>query len=1167
MSRRLSLLLGSSLLLVMVICLLAPSATALSRRCDVAPPGGDGRVDVGDALVVLRASVGLVELSADLLAAADVAPLELIEGVFVRPLGDGEIQAVDALVCLRLAFALIRIPANLRLEIEGVEPQRPAVDRPASIRIRVENDGDLDSAPGARAVLWRVPETAGTEPSAIGDVEFGFALSPGQVVKLEIPFSGEPPVGPATLRVAIEPNGVDLDHDDNEDEITVVVNGPPVADAGPDQAVVEGTLVTLAGSGSDPNGDAFTFSWTQQAGVPVVLAGSSSAPTFTAPDVAVATDLVFALIVRDIDGLESPAATVTVQVVPINDPPVVSELRASAANPPEGSTVFLAGVVDDPNQDPVSITWSQEAGPPVPLNDADQLIASFVVPPLTEPTLFRFRLTAIDSEGSSGSDFLELIGQPVNGPPMAAARAPAFALEGTTVVLDGSASSDPDGDPLAFVWRQLEGPPVALTGGEDALANFVAPETAEATTLRFELRVTDPSAAEDAATVDVRIEPDPVRPAAVRLTVTPSALAPGLDPVAVVQVEVVARGPAAEVPDGTPLLLSTDHGALSDSEGTTRLGRFRTFLTPGLVSGTATLRVEVPGTSAAAQTTVSVRAAPDAVGQVRLSVDPAAVAAGVAGTVRLVALLTPADERNGEVPDGTPVVFEASSGSFPEGSEASAVDGVATVPFTTPAEAGTVAISARAGDANASAVLSVLADPSVAARASLLAGASVAVAGGAEVPIIARLEPLVPDARLAPIAVSLTVEGGLLDGQAVVDRLAVAVPADQNIAPFADFPGPGDLDRDGDGVFDAEGALEVVLGFTASTPGVARVFFADQTLEIPVVAAATDPGRLSLRSDAVALRPGGGPIAIDVSLDSATGGPVADGSVVEAAGADGVVDPGSAITTAGSAAFSWQPPGAVVSAVPTLLRVRAGALLEDLGLALAPVPEAPVAIDLSVDPPVVALLRPMAAHLVAAVRSADGEPAPDGTRVLFSASAGLPGAALATTVDGRAEVALAGPLASGPIHVTARIAGTPFESEAAATAAASERAALILAINAVGPVGSLTVDIALPEGISPIPAAEGVEVQILRPPQGGVGDGFAFASSSGDRVRIASISALGFQGPGLVLRMPIVLEPTGATNCAAFADAIVALATDPLAQPIPDAVVSCAEIAPDVVAP
>jgi hypothetical protein len=79
-----------------------------------------------------------------------------------------------------------------------------------------------------------------------------------------------------------------------------VANQPPVADAGPDQTVRLGSLVTLNGGGSfDPdNGPGpLGFSWTQTAGPDVPLTGANSAtPTFT-PTVAGANT--FTLIVND----------------------------------------------------------------------------------------------------------------------------------------------------------------------------------------------------------------------------------------------------------------------------------------------------------------------------------------------------------------------------------------------------------------------------------------------------------------------------------------------------------------------------------------------------------------------------------------------------------------------------------------------------------------------------------------------------------------------------------------------------------------------------------------------------------------------------------------------------------------------------------------------------
>jgi hypothetical protein len=62
-------------------------------------------------------------------------------------------------------------------------------------------------------------------------------------------------------------------------------NRAPLANAGLDQTVSEGVVVSLNGSGSsDPDGDPLTFQWVQASGIPVQLSNPNIAnPTFTAP--------------------------------------------------------------------------------------------------------------------------------------------------------------------------------------------------------------------------------------------------------------------------------------------------------------------------------------------------------------------------------------------------------------------------------------------------------------------------------------------------------------------------------------------------------------------------------------------------------------------------------------------------------------------------------------------------------------------------------------------------------------------------------------------------------------------------------------------------------------------------------------------------------------------
>ncbi len=63
--------------------------------------------------------------------------------------------------------------------------------------------------------------------------------------------------------------------------------------------------------------------------------------------------------------------------------------------------------------------------------------------------------------------------------------------ERTLVNLDGSASEDPDDDPLNYLWTKTSGPDVSLVGANTAFASFTAPEVTSTTTMRFQLRVGD----------------------------------------------------------------------------------------------------------------------------------------------------------------------------------------------------------------------------------------------------------------------------------------------------------------------------------------------------------------------------------------------------------------------------------------------------------------------------------------------------------------------------------------------------------------------------------------------------------------------------------------------------------------------------------------------------
>src|SRR5438128_2272651 len=66
-------------------------------------------------------------------------------------------------------------------------------------------------------------------------------------------------------------------------------NQNPMANAGADQTVTAGSVVTLQGTGTDPDGDTLSFAWTQTVGAAVTITNANSAvATFTSAATAAA---------------------------------------------------------------------------------------------------------------------------------------------------------------------------------------------------------------------------------------------------------------------------------------------------------------------------------------------------------------------------------------------------------------------------------------------------------------------------------------------------------------------------------------------------------------------------------------------------------------------------------------------------------------------------------------------------------------------------------------------------------------------------------------------------------------------------------------------------------------------------------------------------------------
>jgi hypothetical protein len=287
---------------------------------------------------------------------------------------------------------------------------------------------------------------------------------------------------------------VTSDHTGQNYTGSLVGNRPPVALAGPDQNVEEGVEVTLDGSASyDVDDGIYAYLWTQIGGPGVGLSDISSVmPIFTSPTIDQDGEaLLFELRITDYEGQESSDICI-VNVTSTNLPPVADAGPDQEVE--EGDLVVLDGDNSyDPDGTISSYLWIQLTGTHVTLSDETIAQPTFTAgggAPEGESLIFELFVTDDGNLQSSDICIVTILGQ--NAPPVADAGSNQVVDEGQQVWLNGSGSSDPDGDDITFLWKQVRGTVVHLSDVTEAIPTFTAPDVGpNGESLLFELIVTD----------------------------------------------------------------------------------------------------------------------------------------------------------------------------------------------------------------------------------------------------------------------------------------------------------------------------------------------------------------------------------------------------------------------------------------------------------------------------------------------------------------------------------------------------------------------------------------------------------------------------------------------------------------------------------------------------
>ncbi|MEW8506732.1 MAG: Ig-like domain-containing protein [Candidatus Thiodiazotropha sp.] len=129
-----------------------------------------------------------------------------------------------------------------------------------------------------------------------------------------------------------------------------------------------------------------------------------------------------------------------------------------------------------------------------------------------------------DEETPSSGDETPPGQTPVNQQPTARISATQTVTSGETVTLDGSSSSDPDGDSLNYLWSQTQGTSINLGDLANPTLSFIAPDVDQAGSFTFQLRVDDGELSHSVSiTITVTPMVDTTPPAIVSRTPQPDA--------------------------------------------------------------------------------------------------------------------------------------------------------------------------------------------------------------------------------------------------------------------------------------------------------------------------------------------------------------------------------------------------------------------------------------------------------------------------------------------------------------------------------------------------------------------------------------------------------------------------------------------------------------------
>jgi len=203
-------------------------------------------------------------------------------------------------------------------------------------------------------------------------------------------------------------------------------------------------------------------------------------------------------------------------------PPPTSQIQANAGQTKtvdSGETVTLDGGNSHPNDGSLQYIWRQVGGDRrVDLADSNSAKARFEAPAVTEDSTYDFELSVMGTNNQISKDRVSVNvaanQQDQNQNPKANAGGDKSVTESGSVKLDGSGSSDNEGDIQSYDWQSNgcdnNQPNGNINNSDNPVANFVAPQIDSASSVcTVELTVTDSQGATDKDSIEITVNQGP----------------------------------------------------------------------------------------------------------------------------------------------------------------------------------------------------------------------------------------------------------------------------------------------------------------------------------------------------------------------------------------------------------------------------------------------------------------------------------------------------------------------------------------------------------------------------------------------------------------------------------------------------------------------------------